>query len=160
MCETANQQSISSHVVVYMAYKMRCCWLTFRRCFVNCVHYPEIGHFEMQNRLDTCCLILFIVSGWCKRVWKTVLFRVSHLFSVFWLSFAPGLRPLGETWIGLNRGQYTKESHPFRKHAFIEIPQRSISSSDSASRWSFAYYNGIVGNTSVADDALILHMIS
>ena len=35
MCETANQQSISSHVVVYMACKMRCRWLTFRRCFVN-----------------------------------------------------------------------------------------------------------------------------
>ena len=43
MCETANQQSISSHVVVYMASKMRCCWFTFRRCFVNCVHYPEIA---------------------------------------------------------------------------------------------------------------------
>ena len=36
MCETANQQSISSHMVVYMACKMRSCWLTFRRCFVNC----------------------------------------------------------------------------------------------------------------------------
>ena len=35
MCETANQQSISSHMVVYMACKMRCRWLTFRRCFVN-----------------------------------------------------------------------------------------------------------------------------
>ena len=35
MCETANQQSISSHRVVYMACKMRCRWLTFRRCFVN-----------------------------------------------------------------------------------------------------------------------------
>ena len=36
----------------------------------------------------------------------------------------------------------------------------SISPSDSASHWSFAYYNGIVGNTSVADGALILHMIT
>ena len=35
MCETANQQSISSHMVVYMACKMRCRWLTLRRCFVN-----------------------------------------------------------------------------------------------------------------------------
>ena len=35
MCETANQQSISSHMVVYMAYKMRCRRLTFRRRFVN-----------------------------------------------------------------------------------------------------------------------------
>ena len=35
MCETANQQSISSHMVVYMVSKMRCRWLTFRRCFVN-----------------------------------------------------------------------------------------------------------------------------
>ena len=35
MCETANQQSISSHMVVYMACKMRCRCLTFRRCFVN-----------------------------------------------------------------------------------------------------------------------------
>ena len=35
MCGTANQQSISSHMVVYMACKMRCRWLTFRRCFVN-----------------------------------------------------------------------------------------------------------------------------
>ena len=35
MCETVNQQSISSHMVVYMACKMRCRWLTFRRCFVN-----------------------------------------------------------------------------------------------------------------------------
>ena len=52
MCETANQQSILSHMVFYMAWKMRCRWLTFRRCFVT-VRYPEIGHFEMQNRLDT-----------------------------------------------------------------------------------------------------------
>ena len=36
----------------------------------------------------------------------------------------------------------------------------AISPSDSASHWSFAYYNGIVGNTSVADGALILHMIT
>ena len=35
MCETANQQFISSHMVVYKACKMRCRWLTFRRCFVN-----------------------------------------------------------------------------------------------------------------------------
>ena len=35
-----------------------------------------------------------------------------------------------------------------------------ISPSDSASHWSFAYYNGIVGNTSVADGALILYMIT
>ena len=35
MCETANQQSISSHMVVYLACKMRFRWLTFRRCFVN-----------------------------------------------------------------------------------------------------------------------------
>ena len=35
MCETANQQSISSHMVVYMACKIRCRWLTFRQCFVN-----------------------------------------------------------------------------------------------------------------------------
>ena len=35
MCETANQRSISSHMVVYMACKMRCRGLTFRRCFVN-----------------------------------------------------------------------------------------------------------------------------
>ena len=53
MCETANQQSISSHMVVYMASKVSCRWLTFRRCFVNRVRYPEIGHFDMQNRLDT-----------------------------------------------------------------------------------------------------------
>ena len=33
--ETANQQSISSHMVVYIACKIRCRWLTFRRCFVN-----------------------------------------------------------------------------------------------------------------------------
>ena len=35
-----------------------------------------------------------------------------------------------------------------------------ISPSDSASHWSFAYYNGILGNISVADGALILHMIT
>ena len=35
-----------------------------------------------------------------------------------------------------------------------------ISPSDSASHRSFAYYNRIVGNTSVADGALILHMIT
>ena len=35
ICETANQQSISGHMVVYMACIMRCGWLTFRRCFVN-----------------------------------------------------------------------------------------------------------------------------
>ena len=35
ICETANQQSISSHMVVYMAWKMRCRWLTFRQCFVS-----------------------------------------------------------------------------------------------------------------------------
>ena len=52
--ETANQQYIQSHMVVYMVSKMRCRWLTFRRCFVSRVRYPEIGHFEMQNRLDTC----------------------------------------------------------------------------------------------------------
>ena len=99
MCETANQQYIWSHMVVYMVSKMRCCWLTFRRCFVSRVHYPEIGHFEMPTRLDTCLFdsqtmfsgTLFIVMGWRRRVWKTVLFRVSHLFSVFWLSFAAAL---------------------------------------------------------------------
>ena len=52
MCETANQQSISSHMVVYMACKMRCRWLTFRNVLLT-VRYPEIGYFEMQNRLDT-----------------------------------------------------------------------------------------------------------
>ena len=36
----------------------------------------------------------------------------------------------------------------------------AISPSDSAPHWSFAYYNGILGNTSVADGALILHMIT
>ena len=35
MCETANQQYIWSHMVVYMVSKMRCRWLTFRRCFVR-----------------------------------------------------------------------------------------------------------------------------
>ena len=40
------------------------------------------------------------------------------------------------------------------------IALRTISPSDIASHWSFAYYNGIVGNTSVADGALILHMIT
>ena len=51
---TANQQYIWSHMVVDMVSKMRCRWLTFRRCFVNRVRYPKIGHFEMHNRLDTC----------------------------------------------------------------------------------------------------------
>ena len=41
------------HMVVYMAFNMRCRSLTFRRCFVNRVRYPEKGHFEVQNRLDT-----------------------------------------------------------------------------------------------------------
>ena len=54
MCETANQQSISSHMVVYMVSKMMCRWKTFQRCFVSRVRYPEKGHFEMQNWLDTC----------------------------------------------------------------------------------------------------------
>ena len=36
----------------------------------------------------------------------------------------------------------------------------AISPSDSASHISFAYYNAIVGNTSAADGALILHMIT
>ena len=88
MCETANQQYI---MVVYMVSKMRCRWLTFRWCFVSRVRYPEICHFEMQTPV---CLIrktlfsgtLFIVSGWRRRVCKTVLFRVSHLFSVFFYS--------------------------------------------------------------------------
>ena len=35
-----------------------------------------------------------------------------------------------------------------------------ISPSDSTSHWSFAYYNGIVGNTSVAIGTLILHLIT
>ena len=52
MCEIANQQYIWSHMVVYMVSKMRCRSLTFRRCFVSRVRYPEIGHFEVQNRLD------------------------------------------------------------------------------------------------------------
>ena len=73
--------------------------INFRRCFVSRVRYPEIGHFEMQNRLDTYLFdsqntvsgTLFFVSGWRRRVWKTVLFRVSHLFSVFWLSFVAAL---------------------------------------------------------------------
>ena len=38
--------------------------------------------------------------------------------------------------------------------------QTPISPPDSASHWSFAYYNGIVGNTSVADGASILHIIT
>ena len=46
--------TISSHMVVYMACKMRSRWLTFGRSFVYGVRYPEIGHFEMQNWLDTC----------------------------------------------------------------------------------------------------------
>ena len=37
---------------------------------------------------------------------------------------------------------------------------QSISPSNSASHSSFAYYNGIVGNTYVADGALILRMIT
>ena len=28
--------------------------INFTRCYVSRVRYPEIGHFERQNRLDTC----------------------------------------------------------------------------------------------------------
>ena len=126
MCETANQLSISSHMVVYMACKMRCRWLTFRRCFVYCVHYPEIGHFEIKKKKPgwtPSCLIrktlfsgtLFIVSGWRKRVWKTVLFRFSHLFRVFWLSFAPGFRA------ATNESQKTRNKTVF--HTRLRHPE-------------------------------------
>ena len=54
MCETANQQFISSHMVVFMVSNLRCRWLMFRQCFVYRVRYPKTAHFEMQNRLDIC----------------------------------------------------------------------------------------------------------
>ena len=56
-----------------------------------------------------------------------------------------------------------KTTHHVNKHEIVFhnlYGLTSISPSDSALHRSFAYYNGIVGNTSVADGALILHMIS
>ena len=75
--------------------------INFSTMFFKPIRYPELGHFEMQNRLDTYLFdsqntvsgTMFIVSRWRRRVSKTVLFRVSHLFSFFWLSSVAALRP-------------------------------------------------------------------
>ena len=100
MCETVNQQSISSHVVVYMACKMRCRWLTFRRCSVNRVlsrnrslraakPARHIFVWFVKHCLAEHCLSFRGDADECE---KQFCFRVSHLFSVFWLSFVAALR--------------------------------------------------------------------
>ena len=121
MCETANQQSISSHMVVYMACKMRCRWLTFRRCFVNralsrnrSLRDAKPARYLFVWFVKTLFSgTLFIVSGWRRRVWKTVLFRVSHLFSVFWLSFVAALILHRFSYVHLNQEKTNLHTHLF-----------------------------------------------
>ena len=86
MCETKTDVYVS-------LYLHRCRWLMFRWCFVYHVRYPETANLRSKTGWTSVCLIretLFIVSGWRRQMWKTILFCVSHLFSVFWRPFALG----------------------------------------------------------------------
>ena len=97
-----------------------------------------------------------IISPW-NNVWfhspsphlcHSATYRASSVRTSFYLGSEPG----NICW---NWEAYS--NHSTIGSTCSEIP---ISPSDSASHWSFAYHNGIVGNTSVADGALILHTIT
>ena len=88
MCQTKTNVCVS-------LYRQRYRWLMFRRCFVYRVHYPELTSRCKTGWTSVCliretllCETIFIISGWRRRMWKTISYSVSHLFSVFWRPFA------------------------------------------------------------------------
>ena len=81
---------------VFLCIVKGCRWSMFRRSFVYRLYFPETSRCRTgwtSVRLIRETLFsetLLIVSGWRRRMWKTISFCVSHLFSDFWRPFALG----------------------------------------------------------------------
>ena len=118
------------------------------RFYIKCVIFPVRSRLHDRSFLWPIYTSSLTKASVCKKVARPCLGR---------MPLQGCGSQTGRQWLRQKVVLYVKLlRHPPVKGPVFPI----ISPSDSASHWSVAYYNGIVGNTRLGDSALILHMIT